>query len=50
MCPSSVVAELSFNEYLGMAGRDLLQEGIDRLVEDANRLEAYFLNLAGGQE
>jgi hypothetical protein len=33
-----------------MAGRDLLHEGIQRLVEDANRLEPFFLNLAGGQE
>jgi hypothetical protein len=44
------VDEGRFNEYLGMAGRDLLHEGIQRLVEDANRLEPFFLNLAGGQE
>lgn len=33
-----------------MAARDLLAEGVERLVEDANRLEPFFLNLAGGQE
>lgn len=43
-------AEGRFNEYLGMAGRELLLEGVQRLVEDANRLEPFFLNLAGGQE
>ena len=29
---------------------ELLAEGVQRLVEDANRLEPLFLNLAGGQE
>ena len=43
-------AEGRYNEYLGMAARDLLSEGVARLVEDANHLEPFFLNLAGGQE
>ena len=46
--PSPV--EASFNEQLGMAGRELLEEGVARLVDDANRLEPFFLNMAGGQE
>ena len=33
-----------------MAGRELLEEGVARLVDDANRLEPFFLNMAGGQE
>ncbi len=33
-----------------MAARDLLSDGIQRLIDDANRLEPFFLNLAGGQE
>ena len=45
-----LAAEGRFNEFLGMAARDLLHEGVQRLVEDANRLEPYFLGLAGGQE
>ncbi|PRW61225.1 putative transaldolase [Chlorella sorokiniana] len=44
------IDEGRFNEYLGMAGKDLLSEGIQRLIDDANRLEPFFLNLAGGQE
>ncbi|KAL4856616.1 putative transaldolase [Chlorella vulgaris] len=44
------VDEESFDDYLDMPGRELLQEGIQRLIDDANRLEPYFLNLAGGQE
>ncbi|KAL4446251.1 hypothetical protein ABPG77_003058 [Micractinium sp. CCAP 211/92] len=44
------IDEGRFNEYLGMAARDLLSEGVQRLVEDANRLEPFFLNLAAGNE
>ena len=48
--PTRPCAEASFAAGLGMAGADLLREGLERLVEDANRLEPFFLNLAGGQE
>lgn len=44
------IDEGRFNEYLGMAAKDLLSDGIQRLIDDANRLEPFFLNLAGGQE
>ena len=43
-------AESRFEDLLGMAARELLAEGVQRLVDDANRLEPAFLNLAGGQE
>ncbi|PSC70606.1 putative transaldolase [Micractinium conductrix] len=46
----ATVDEARFNEGLGMAGKELLAEGVSRLVEDANKLEPFFLNLAGGQE
>ncbi|KAL6782528.1 TAL2 [Auxenochlorella protothecoides x Auxenochlorella symbiontica] len=39
-----------FEDRLGLAARELLREGVARLIGDAERLEAYFLNLAGGQE
>lgn len=48
--PPAHPAEGRFNEYLGMAAKDLLSDGIQRLIDDANRLEPFFLNLAGGQE
>lgn len=44
------VDEGRFDELLGMAARELLSEGVSRLVEDANSLEPFFLSLAGGQE
>ena len=45
-----LAAESRFEDLLGMAARELLAEGVQRLVDDANRLEPAFLNLAGGQE
>ena len=47
---AAAVGEAAFAEGLGAAGRELLEEGVRRLVEDANRLEPMFLNLASGQE
>jgi len=44
------VDEISFNDLLGIAGKELLQESVKRLVDDANRLEPLFLNQVGGQE
>lgn len=35
---------------LPLLSRTPPQEGVDRLVEDANRLEPFFLNLAAGNE
>lgn len=40
----------AFEDGLGMAGRELLAQGIESLVESANRLEPFFTNLAAGQE
>ena len=48
--PACPPAEGRFDSYLDQAARELLAEGVQRLVEDANRLEPLFLNLAGGQE
>lgn len=48
--PPAAQAEKSFNEGLGMAGKELLAEGVARLAEDANALEPFFLNLAAGNE
>jgi hypothetical protein len=42
-------AEKAFHGSLGQAAADLVEEGLRRLVEDSNRLEPYFLGLAGGQ-
>ena len=42
--------EAEFLERLGVSGRDLLAEGVSRLVDDANRLEPFFLALSSGQE
>lgn len=47
---TGVVDAASFKEDLGMAGRELLDDSLRRLVDDANRLEPLFLNQAGGQE
>eukprot|EP00887_Chlorella_sp_A99_P006023 scaffold27.g6023.t1 len=46
----AAVTESDFNAQLGMAAQELLAEGVHRLIEDANRLEPYFINLASGQE
>lgn len=40
----------AFDDLLGLAGRQLLQESVQRLIDDANRLEPLFLNQVGGQE
>lgn len=45
-----VVDHAAFENRLGLAGQELLAEGVQRLVEDANRLEPYFVNMVGGQE
>lgn len=39
-----------FEDQIGMAGQELLNESVKRLIDDANRLEPLFLNQAGGQE
>lgn len=40
----------TFGQRLGLPGKELLEDGIKRLVNDADRLEPFFLNYSGGQE
>lgn len=47
---TGVVDKSTFEEQLGLPGKDLLTDSVNRLVDDANRLEPIFLNQAGGQE
>ena len=47
---TGIVDEGVFNDQLGLPARELLLEGVQRLVDDANRLEPLFLNQVGGQE
>ena len=47
---TGIVDKATFEEQLGLPGRDLLDESVKRLVDDANRLEPLFLNQVGGNE
>jgi transaldolase len=44
------VTAATFSSRLELPGRELLAEGLARLVDDAARLEPFFLNYSGGQE
>lgn len=44
------VDKATFDDQLGLPGMELLGECVQRVVDDANRLEPIFLNQAGGQE
>lgn len=44
------VSKAIFEDQLGLAGKELLNESVQSMVLDANRLEPLFLNQAGGQE
>lgn len=44
------VTKESFEEGLGVVGKDLLSEGLGGLVADINRLEPYFTQLAISSE
>lgn len=47
---TSKVTKQLFQEGLGQAGLELLEEGIKGLVDDINRLEPFFKKLAVGME
>ena len=47
---TGVVDKATFEDQLTLAGRELLEQTVSRLVDDAHRLEPIFLNQVGGQE